>query len=721
MPAATYSFRGTADFSGHDSAVNKAKEKIQDYKREVDKAQRSADKLSKQNFSGAYQSHARLQRVAKNTTTVMEGLSGNIMGAIGKFGPYAAAAVAGLAAASKGVQKVMEQSDYWTDKFRGTMEGLKGAIDQFVYRIGTMDFSNLLSGLRAAYENAKNLYDAMDRLGTFTLINDNKVAELELQLSQARTRYKKAQKEGNKADIQAASDDVKRLEQAIVNQLYKSLPEIQDAKEKAMKAALDWRDYSYNNYGGAYGLQATFDKILEMKNLDGDAVERRIKELDGQLKRMTRGASNASPVYTSSEYKLAKAEYDMLQQSLKITDDQIKAVTDLEDRRRAVYQRINSMEFQDLKYQDFPSGSGGGSKVKVKVEPTFPEGSIGKLQKELKDLNAQLLIDVKQEDRDETLKKIQGVEDKLKKMQELSFPEGSLAEAEKQLSDLQDSFHLAITQEDRNNFLQQIKVLEEKISKMKGEVEVEAKPDRAPGGSIAALQEWIAHLKQQIENSPNATIRLSMALDLEKAEQQLQKLQDEALTPQQQADKLKQKLEEDIDTWGYYGDIVTSVFSGISAGMEETAQKQTEAAGQIVSSIMNIIPHILKLIGLKEAEALASGTASAASLPFPASLPAITAIVSELMAIFATISSLGKFASGGVVDGAKRLGDMNIARVNSGEMILNNQQQTRLFRMLNGVGVPSQDTSTGVVSFRISGGDLVGVLDNYNKTHKRIR
>jgi hypothetical protein len=71
---------------------------------------------------------------------------------------------------------------------------------------------------------------------------------------------------------------------------------------------------------------------------------------------------------------------------------------------------------------------------------------------------------------------------------------------------------------------------------------------------------------------------------------------------------------------------------------------------------------------VKEAGAIASATASGASLPFPANLAAIAAGIAAVVAAFAMIAS---FADGGIIGGTTTIGDYNIARVNKGEMILN--------------------------------------------------
>ena len=47
---------------------------------------------------------------------------------------------------------------------------------------------------------------------------------------------------------------------------------------------------------------------------------------------------------------------------------------------------------------------------------------------------------------------------------------------------------------------------------------------------------------------------------------------------------------------------------------------------------------------------MASGTASAAALPFPANIAAIASIVATVVGTFASIfATVGKFASGGII------------------------------------------------------------------------
>ena len=107
------------------------------------------------------------------------------------------------------------------------------------------------------------------------------------------------------------------------------------------------------------------------------------------------------------------------------------------------------------------------------------------------------------------------------------------------------------------------------------------------------------------------------------------------------------------------------------------------------------------------ADAVAGATASGAKMPFPLNLIAIAA---GIAAVVGALAMMGKFAKGGIVGGNSAHGDRNLARVNSGEMILNKAQQGTLWGLLNGKGSIGNN-----VEFKIRGADLVGTINNYGK------
>ena len=115
-----------------------------------------------------------------------------------------------------------------------------------------------------------------------------------------------------------------------------------------------------------------------------------------------------------------------------------------------------------------------------------------------------------------------------------------------------------------------------------------------------------------------------------------------------------------------------------SAAATETAATATHTAATAADTAATITNTTAK-----GGMAIASATASGASMPFPYNVVAIAAGVAAVVAALASIS--GAFANGGIVGGSSPSGDKLLARVNSGEMILNGAQQSRLFNFINGV------------------------------------
>lgn len=113
-----------------------------------------------------------------------------------------------------------------------------------------------------------------------------------------------------------------------------------------------------------------------------------------------------------------------------------------------------------------------------------------------------------------------------------------------------------------------------------------------------------------------------------------------------------------------------------------------------------------------------------ADIPF-VGIAIATAMVGTMIAAMLSAKSKAKsatkFANGGIVGGSSFIGDMNIARVNSGEMILNGSQQKKLFSMLNVNNNIENASLSSNVHFVIKGQDLVGTLDNYNRKIGRVR
>ena len=153
------------------------------------------------------------------------------------------------------------------------------------------------------------------------------------------------------------------------------------------------------------------------------------------------------------------------------------------------------------------------------------------------------------------------------------------------------------------------------------------------------------------------------------------------------------KIEEMNAALGHTGDIFSSL-GGIMGSF----------GNEMGAWIMNSIGSVAQMVKELQSLATARGVAEAASKPFPFNLAAMATVVATVASIF---SSLPKFADGGVVGGSSFFGDKLLARVNSGEMILNQGQQARLLSMTEGSNV----RVTGDV--RLNGKDIYISLRNY--------
>lgn len=162
---------------------------------------------------------------------------------------------------------------------------------------------------------------------------------------------------------------------------------------------------------------------------------------------------------------------------------------------------------------------------------------------------------------------------------------------------------------------------------------------------------------------------------------------------------------------------VGNAFGSLGDAIGGTGGAVMDFAGQTLNAAAQIIPQVLSIIGAKQAEAMASGTASAAALPFPANLAAMASIIATVVSLFASIPKT--FADGGIVKGSSYHGDSILARVNAGEMILNTSQQAALYRSLKNGGVSGGNG--GNVTFTLHGSTLKGCINNYESKQKKIR
>lgn len=261
------------------------------------------------------------------------------------------------------------------------------------------------------------------------------------------------------------------------------------------------------------------------------------------------------------------------------------------------------------------------------------------------------------------------------------LPVGSLAELDKQIAAKKTELSLAISGEDRIRINKELEALTEK----KRVIEFQYKYPEAPSGEL-----------------PKTTLAVSMP-DMK------------GFKIQKKDDTIKKQTQ---DNYSYADSLnaVASVMGAVTNMTNEGAAAWLSWSANLLNAIAAAVPAIQTMVTAKTAEAAASGAAEAAKTPFVGWLMVGGAIAS----ILAAFSSLPSFSTGGIFAGNSTVGDMNLARVNAGEMILNNRQQRNLFNLLNGNGTLS-NTGNGQVTFKIQGKELVGVLSNYNNKINKLR
>lgn len=150
---------------------------------------------------------------------------------------------------------------------------------------------------------------------------------------------------------------------------------------------------------------------------------------------------------------------------------------------------------------------------------------------------------------------------------------------------------------------------------------------------------------------------------------------------------------------------------GSMASDESPWKKLMNILGSVASGVMQLVQTYTSLVAV---EAVAQAIESGKGIPFPYNLVAMAsagAVITSLIATIAAQANSQHFAQGGIV-GGNDYHDGIHANLSTGEMVLNKNQQTRLWGLIMSGG---NGQKTENVVFKISGEDLVGVIDNYNK------
>lgn len=244
----------------------------------------------------------------------------------------------------------------------------------------------------------------------------------------------------------------------------------------------------------------------------------------------------------------------------------------------------------------------------------------------------------------------------------------------------------------------------ENTGKKKGPTDLQLAAFNAEGWANEEVKGLHNKLRQAIESGDKIKIK-NIEIDLDEAI-------DEAKLPDL-SERIKSN-EDFADSLGYIGD----AFGSMSSMADGAASSILSYFSNLMTSVAAAIPAISALNAKKKEESVANTEAavtgaasSVASIPFVGAALAVAAIASVL----AALANIPKYATGGIVGGSSFFGDHMIARVNSGEMILNQSQQGKLFDMINNGGPSNHITVDGEA--RVSGKAMYITIRNYMKAN----
>ena len=354
---------------------------------------------------------------------------------------------------------------------------------------------------------------------------------------------------------------------------------------------------------------------------------------------------------------------------------------------------------------------------------------------------------------------------------EVNLAEGSLEYAEDMLSKSENalkSLDLSIiSPEDLQLALKQVDDWKKEVEQRKITLGLEVKPEST--ASIQGVQENKYFEKGSLEDKRQSLSNANSLIG-----QTTSDLENKLITPQQAQEQLDEvnkmlqsigleplHLEIDVDEDGNNTIVdslekqkeaiqkereelenLQSILSGMSGNMGQAVEQFRQlgevlgsdqaSATEKVGAALSTVGASLQAMGMDGPVAkigatmaaigqiilgFATASAQAAALgPFGW----LAFVGAGLAAVATMISTIQAYATGGIVGGTSYSGDKKLIRVNSGEMILNRKQQANLYKSIRDNNLGGNGGSGGEVKFRISGRDLVGVINNHHSKMDKL-
>lgn len=665
--------------------ANQLKEEIilstQHFDKKIDDVIKKVNQLKKQGDNVGSGFNVSMGKMIQKATG-FNGSLGSVVGVVGKFSGALGLAVT----AGEAFNKTIHSSQALGDTFGETQKVVNTVVDNFFQSLASGDFSPFLNGMDNIISKAREAYNEMDSLWnmaqSFGVQNARLNNQFQKNLNEIRTK-----KGSNDPSDKKRVEQLKKENQDIIKKQAEGGAKLYNETIKSLQTEIA----AGTGMNGKITEGAIY-RILEndiINSKDGrkrykkqyETYQKEFQNLNKKYdKDLATGGVGRYGVSYSKEKNALERKYG----------EAIAANYLLERKNDEELQQFNDRLKQGIQYQGIaianqskmirynkedstPSNKGGGkggSGSKNTVE--YTKQSVGWLENHIAELNKQI--------------KLQVDSSEIKKLQD----------------------EIKATQRQLDNLLNPKSILKPDLSVLKSS-SLLSNPTALNPKDINIKTPSIA------EQYQNAQDKIGDVLDLYdmgviKSAKQAQEMIDK-INASLEALGLK-KVEVHIETdaekvISNVSNVVGELGASFSSLGQSLELPELDVLGIIAQAIANVIA------GYAEA------SKQAALLNGPWGWIGFSAAgLAQVAAVIAQIHSLSGYANGGIIGGNSYSGDNLLARVNSGEMILNGSQQSNLFNLLDRGAVGGLG---GNVNFVIHGKDLHGVLHNYDDKMNKVK
>lgn len=561
------------------------------------------------------------------------------------LGKFAGALGVGLTA-MEAFNRTIAASEQLTDLMGATMQQANSVVDAFFASIATADFSNFINGLGDITRGAREAYEAVDDLGTLKMFQSPQAARIQADIAEQRETLRNPNTSSAQKEAAKA-----RLEQ-LTGEMKQMSTQLQKQALEAFRTSI--RD-ALRRQGAANVNDAYIDQFVRENLGSMDAfqtMKERLSRFEGSIKRLQKRTSkyanrNGKQVYIGDSYEDTDASKAIKNSAIYRLMKAASTVN--EDKLQEAFGYLTEAE-----NARGSAANTAASAYRLMNTKTGPTVRTPKLKPEPEAAVPGYV----------GLPDFDAIRARLKAETAKAF-KGGMEESSRNIPAMQ------IWQPE------QFQVSDDVLARMKEKQAL-----------YAATTAKVDELKQSLQ----------YASDTERTfiQERINYLQNMANAIDPAAAKMA-KLNEQAE--GLQG--VATAASAIGNAFSATGNKTMQAVGQMIGTFAGLISTYATL----KSQALQAGVAQNGALPFPYNVVAIATTVAAIASAMATVSS---FAQGGIVGGAD-FRDGISARVSSGEMIINEADQRRLFDTIHSGG------GGGGGNSYISGEQIVTVVNAYGR------